>query len=89
MQFVLHFSNGEEWYRFRHLFQKILMSPSIGEACSNDLETVTEDLVAKIPSQLDEHKEMDIQPLLFNWALECKLIFNYIVHIIAFSLKIQ
>lgn len=50
-----------------------MLAGATGEACSGAIENVTEDLIAKIPSKLDNNKEVDIQPLLFKWALECKL----------------
>lgn len=70
---LFYYSNGEEWYKFRRKFQSLLLAGATGEACSGAIENVTEDLISKIPSKLDNNKEVDIQPLLFKWALECKL----------------
>ncbi|GFS58087.1 probable cytochrome P450 49a1 [Trichonephila inaurata madagascariensis] len=64
-------SNGEEWRRFRSMFQKLLLSSSTIDGCSEALEDVTDEMVAKIPTCLNEKNEMDLQPLLFSWALEC------------------
>nr|QIS60145.1 cytochrome P450 302A1 [Pardosa pseudoannulata] len=64
-------SNGEEWYTFRHKFQKTLMAATTGEVCSSSIENITEDLISIISTKLDDKLELDIQPLLFRWALEC------------------
>ncbi|GIY08931.1 probable cytochrome P450 49a1 [Caerostris darwini] len=64
-------SNGEEWRHFRSMFQKLLLHPSTVDECSNILEDITDEMVSKIPNCLDENNEMNLQPLLFNWALEC------------------
>ncbi|GFT88891.1 probable cytochrome P450 49a1 [Nephila pilipes] len=64
-------SNGEEWRHFRKLFQKLLLSQAAINDCSNALEDITDEMVAKIPTCLNDKNEMDLQPLLFNWALEC------------------
>ncbi|GBM21968.1 Cytochrome P450 302a1, mitochondrial [Araneus ventricosus] len=64
-------TNGEEWYNFRHLFQNLLMKDESVDACSNALEDITDEMIAKISTGLDENNEIDLTPLLFNWALEC------------------
>ncbi|XP_055935438.1 cytochrome P450 302a1, mitochondrial-like [Argiope bruennichi] len=64
-------TNGEEWYNFRQLFQNLLMMNESVEACSNALEDITDEMVEKISVELDENREIDLTPLLFNWALEC------------------
>ncbi|KAF8767671.1 Cytochrome P450 302a1 like protein [Argiope bruennichi] len=63
-------TNGEEWYNFRQLFQNLLMMNESVEACSNALEDITDEMVDKISVELDENREIDLTPLLFNWALE-------------------
>ncbi|XP_054714528.1 cytochrome P450 302a1, mitochondrial-like [Uloborus diversus] len=64
-------SNGEEWYNFRRLFQRTLVDPRTAEACLSELENITNDFIKRIPHLLDDKSEMDLQPELFSFAIEC------------------
>ncbi|XP_042913006.1 cytochrome P450 302a1, mitochondrial isoform X1 [Parasteatoda tepidariorum] len=64
-------SNGEEWQRFRDLFQIPLFHPSIVKHSSKALEEVVDDLVVAISNSLDKNEETDLLPLLYRLGLEC------------------
>lgn len=66
-------SNGEEWFRLRHMFQKPLMQQSAMSAYIDVLQDVTLD-VANLVRQTRDSRTLEVEDFLkelYQWALEC------------------
>ncbi|XP_077540798.1 cytochrome P450 302a1, mitochondrial-like isoform X3 [Haemaphysalis longicornis] len=66
-------SNGEEWHRLRHTFQKPLMQQGAMSAYMDVLQEVTWD-VANLVRQTRDSKTLEMEDFLkelYRWALEC------------------
>ncbi|KAL1487303.1 hypothetical protein MTO96_008087 [Rhipicephalus appendiculatus] len=66
-------SNGEEWFRLRHMFQKPLMQQGAMSAYVDVLQEVTLDVANLIRQTRDSstHEVEDFLKQLYQWALEC------------------
>ncbi|RWS31443.1 cytochrome P450-like protein 26 [Leptotrombidium deliense] len=63
--------NGEEWYRFRKLFQQTLLNQENVNAYVEQFESVTEQLIESIKNRRNDKLEViDFEEDLFLWALE-------------------
>lgn len=66
-------SNGEEWFRLRHMFQKPLMQQGAMSAYVDVLQEVTLD-VANLVRQTRDSNTLEVEDFLkqlYQWALEC------------------
>lgn len=66
-------SNGEEWSRLRHIFQKPLMQQGAMSAYMDVLQEVTWD-VANLVRQTRDSRTLEMEDFLkelYRWALEC------------------
>lgn len=66
-------SNGEEWFRLRHMFQKPLMQQGAMAAYIDVLQEVTLDVANLIRQTRDSstNEVEDFLKQLYQWALEC------------------
>ncbi|XP_075552441.1 cytochrome P450 302a1, mitochondrial-like isoform X1 [Dermacentor variabilis] len=66
-------TNGEEWFRLRHMFQKPLMQRDAMSAYIDVLQDVTLD-VANLVRQTRDSRTLEVEDFLkelYQWALEC------------------
>ncbi|KAG8198473.1 hypothetical protein JTE90_022203 [Oedothorax gibbosus] len=62
-------SNGVEWKSFREEFAKHNGAYLVKGQAKN-LESVADDLITRVQSNLDKNGEVDVMPFIFRWTLE-------------------